>query len=126
MTTPELITDEIVERAAKALYKHWMDDLPPHSQIVPPYEEWCDKDYFRRCAKGAILAIQDDITRPYRNLLEGWKQNSEAYERALRDIRNLGFKPSSAYEIADAALKGDYHKTDFTEFCEQNPITDKE
>ena len=105
MTTPELITDDIVD---KAIYAY-------DSQAA------C-RGSNEACFKAAILAIQDDITRPYRNLLEGWKQNSEAYERALKEIRQ--FPWSNVQEIADAALKGDYHKTDFTEFCEQNPITE--
>ena len=109
MTTSELITDEIARKAYKSFHK-----AKTQSNII--------------AMKAAILAIQDDITRPYRNLLEGWKQNSEAYERALREIRNYcevaGDSDHQINKIVGYALKGDYHKTDFTEFCEQNPITE--
>lgn len=113
MTTPELITDEIVEKAVKA-----------HRDVVSPLV----------CANGmraAILAIQDDITGPYRILMEGWQRDAQEYKRALKEImcseiNQLGKPHSKEYLIASSALKGDYHKTDFTEFCEQNPITDKE
>jgi hypothetical protein len=77
MTTPELITDEIVSECAEAYHNSGGD------------------------IEMALCAAQDDITRLYRNLLHSGR-------------------------IADAALRGDYHKTDFTEFCENNPITEED
>ena len=114
MTTPELITDEIVFALSAEYQNQLRNNHSMHNFDA---------------MKAALIAIQDDITRPYRNLLEGWKQNSEAYERALREIREVstgggcydGIKDGffEMQEITDAALKGDYHKTDFTEFCDK-------
>ena len=108
MTNPELITDEIVAEFAEAYHNSGGD------------------------VEMALCAVQDDITRPVYALLNGWKHNSEAYERALRDIRDylaekgFSYEEIEAHNMADRALKGDYHKTDFTEYCEQNPITEEE
>ena len=100
MTNPNQITDKIVLKAwIAALHVAKGTDLNNPESI-----------------KSAILAIQDDITLPLYNLLRGWKQDAEAYKRALECIRDLGSEISA--EIADSALRGDYHKTDFTEFCE--------
>jgi hypothetical protein len=67
--------------------------------------------------------IQDDLTRPYCRLMQGYKQDAEAYERALKEIRKitcaffmddsdiqLRFIPCNIDKIASAALRGDYHK----------------
>lgn len=104
MTTPELITNEIVDKACCA----YEDKLNAEN---------CDFDAMR----AAILAIQDDIMRPVYALLNRWKQDAQAYERALREIREM-YNSEMQRDTANMALKGDYHKTDFTEFCENNPI----
>ena len=107
MTNPELITDEIVEKALNAVgYFAGFSQYLTHEIL-----------------KASILAIQDDITRPVYNILRGYKQDAEAYEMVLRNIRLYGDALSSSN--ADKALKGDYHKTDFTEYCEHNPITEE-
>jgi hypothetical protein len=48
----------IIDEVAEAIYQWWMDDMPPHGKTEIPYEEWGDKDYFRRCAKAAIEAYE--------------------------------------------------------------------
>jgi len=119
MTNPELIPDEIVEKA---------------------YNAYTGKErrFFVNTwrLKEAILAIQDDITRPWINLMQGYKRDAEAYERALKELREKNKQYAKTQignvnpyfnniMIINKALKGDYHKTDFTEYCEQNPITEE-
>jgi hypothetical protein len=93
MTDAELITDEIVDKAMLAMGKQ--ADFIHHNSL-----------------KAAILAIQDDIVRPYRNLFMGWKRDAIAYQKALEEIRylHMGDKDSAAYQASDAALKGKYHE----------------
>jgi hypothetical protein len=114
MTSPELITDEIVEKLHKAFY----DDIGISKCALKAH-------------RTAILAIQDDITRPVYNLLRGLNEDTQAYEKALREIRDYlaekgySYEEIEAHNMADRALKGEYHETDFTEYCEQNPITEE-
>jgi hypothetical protein len=55
----------------------------------------------------------------------GWKRDALAYEKALKRIQHA-YRPitqtghSEAYFIATQALKGEYHETDFTEFCKRS------
>ena len=70
MTNPKLITDEIVEKACKGYDAARGLDTSHKKKI-----------------KAAILAIQDDITRPVYNILQGYKRDAQA-----------------------KALKGEYHE----------------
>jgi hypothetical protein len=106
MTNTELITDEMIKKAI----------------ATARYYEQCSSLSNNEIMRKIILSAQDDLTRPVYNLLQGYKQDVEAYKLALEQIRQ--FPWGNVQEIADKALKGDYHKTDFTEFCQQNPITD--
>lgn len=90
MTTPELISDAIVHKMMIA-----MQYYTGFSTIITP-----------EIVRQALLEVQDDIVRPYRNVWEGYKRDAEAYEKALKDIR--ANQCINAQEIADAALKGDY------------------
>lgn len=111
MTTPELITDDIIEKAMLAMGKQ--AEFIHHNSL-----------------KAAILAIQDDITRPVYNILQGYKRDAQAYEKALNIARNemdreCRRRPFSRfdeelYSILDKAIKGYYHETDFTKFCKEN------
>lgn len=47
---------EEIEAAAQGMFRFWLDDLPPNGITEDTYEEWGDKDYFRRCAKAALIA----------------------------------------------------------------------
>lgn len=119
MTTPELITDEIVDKAYSCV--NYMR---------------CDNEYdAKMLLKVAILAIQDDITRPLYNIIQGYKRDADAYEGALHELKEKNKEYAKTQignvdpylnniMIINKALKGDYHKTDFTEFCEQNPIVE--
>jgi hypothetical protein len=100
MTNPELITDEIVYSFQDA-----------YNQAL--VETACEE----QATRIAILAIQDDITRPVYNLLRGWERDAQAYERALQEIRKGGSNVNEPHEImsysaeiADKALKGEYHE----------------
>lgn len=66
MTKP---TQERIERVAKAVYQYWMDEMPPHGIVETPYDEWGDKDYFRRCAKAALTALRRNPTAEDARLL---------------------------------------------------------
>jgi hypothetical protein len=90
MTNPELITDEIVYSFQDA-----------YNQAL--VETACEE----QATRIAILAIQDDITRPVYNILHGYKRDVIAYEKALRNIRLYGDAVSSN---ADKALRGEYHE----------------
>jgi hypothetical protein len=117
MTTPELIADEIVNKARTALGYY-----AGFSNIVTD-------DTLR----AAILAIQDDITRPLYNIIQGYKRDADAYEGALHELKEKNKEYAKTQignvnpylnniMIINKALKGDYHKTDFTEYCEENLI----
>lgn len=55
MTTPELITDKIVEKALE------------HVNVACVYKEQAMSQM-----RAALLAVQDDMTQPVYNLLRGW------------------------------------------------------
>jgi hypothetical protein len=96
MTTPELITEEIIHKAvARFLY------CGGASSDVP-------SDVLHRAMRNALLAVQDDMTRAVYNILRGWKRDAMAYEAALRMIR--ANKCLNAQEIANMALKGEFHE----------------
>jgi len=96
MTDAELITDEIVEKA----------------RATARYYQECTSFTNQEIMRQVILAIQDDIVRPYHNLFMGWKRDAIAYQKALEEIRylHMGDKDSAAYQASDAALKGKYHE----------------
>jgi hypothetical protein len=91
MTDAELITDEIVEKA---------------------WDVWCNSWQIygseRLAIEAALIVVQDDIVRPYRNVFMGWKRDAIAYKKALKEIRQ--FPWANVRDIADRALKGEYHE----------------
>jgi hypothetical protein len=111
MTDAELITDEIVNKA-RATVKYYQECTSLTNQEI---------------MRQTILIIQDDIVRPYRNVFMGWKRDAIAYKKALEEITEedmLGNGQVVSYhtgdecmKIAKEALKGEYHETDFTDFC---------
>jgi hypothetical protein len=55
------VTDEQVEVAAIAVFGQWWRNVSDDKPVYA-YEEWGDKDYFRRCARAAIEAAAEVIT----------------------------------------------------------------
>lgn len=94
MTAPELITEEMLDKA--------------HQAFITGYNG--ERESLRR----ALLAVQDDMTRPVYNILRDWKADSIAYSAALRLIRLVtsGKRDllKEIHTISDEALKGEYHK----------------
>jgi hypothetical protein len=92
MTDAELITDEIVQ---KAFNVYWNTQ----------------KNNANECMRDALIAVQDDIVRPY-------KRDAMVYEKAMREIRKLAMEQGAftgaSYQciakVADHAIKGEYHE----------------
>jgi hypothetical protein len=70
------------------------------------------------------------------NIIQGYKHLHHAYEGALHELKEKNKEYAKTQignvdpylnniMIINKALKGDYHKTDFTEYCEHNPITEE-
>jgi len=110
-----LITDEMVEKTAKALHQHgyergWFakewDWLPNDS-----------KNKYIEMASVIIETVAPDIRRPVFNILDGWKRDAHAYKKGLEFIRKhmensvQGDRHlCTVWRIADNALKGGYHE----------------
>jgi hypothetical protein len=107
MTNPELVTDEIVNKACKGYDAARGLDASHKNKI-----------------KAAILAIQDDITRPSDDILLNVKSFS-ILALAVTDASEKNRLINQALDVIDKALKGEYYETDFTEYCEQNPIMEE-
>jgi hypothetical protein len=84
------VSDERVERAAQALFHYWMDDSCNHFPSYT-YEEWGDKDYFRRCTRAALEAdaVTTEGLLKYSVYFQAWYFSEEkGHPRILEKYRS--------------------------------------
>jgi hypothetical protein len=77
---------------------------------------------------GIVTSINEYGFVKIKNEYYSYKENLVIIYRNNKPFPVWLRESSQAYIniIATKALKGDYHNTDFTEFCKQNPITEEE
>lgn len=89
--TPELITEAMLDKAMKAYAGALFDGQPSKTGMY-----------------AALLAVQDDMTRPVYNILRGWKRDCQRYEKGLKDVRAYiqatEFSGHPVQEMCDAIL----------------------
>lgn len=85
-----MITDEMVEKAAKAAHAYeWETSSKPI-----PWEREAAKYYWRNAARAALAAVLPDIVEQCAKVADLWEQRGHAHAVVASEIRALATEAS--------------------------------